>query len=45
VSDVNDEREQQAPSRGLPLLWAIAVLLGSGELSWWLLHRFVVLSS
>jgi hypothetical protein len=29
-------------SGGVPLLWTIVILLASGELTWWLLHRFLI---
>jgi len=29
-------------SGGVPLLWTLAIMLASGELTWWLLSRFLI---
>ncbi|HZR93564.1 MAG TPA: hypothetical protein VFA44_14285 [Gaiellaceae bacterium] len=32
-----DERAQEEPRAGLPLLWVVAIFLASGEAAWWFL--------
>jgi hypothetical protein len=29
-------------SGSLPVLWAVAILLASGELTWWLIRQFLI---
>lgn len=38
------EHEQEVAQESLPLLWAILVLLGTGEAAWWVLHRLLLVT-